>query len=85
MKMISLVIGLSAGILCMISFLPQIIKIVRTKKTEDLSLVTFSLLSLGVFLWLIYGILINSLPIILSNSVIFILSLLIVVMKIKYK
>jgi len=85
MKMISLVIGLCAGILCMISFLPQIIKIVKTKKAGDLSLVTFSLLSLGILLWLIYGILINSLPIILSNTVIFILSLLIVAMKIKYK
>ena len=83
--MINLIIGLSAGILCMVSFLPQVAKIVRTKQTKDLSLITFSLLSLGVFLWLIYGILIGELPIILSNAVIFVLSLLIVKMKIKYK
>ena len=85
MRMVSLIIGLCAGILCAISFLPQIIKIVRTKKAEDLSLITFSTLSLGVFLWLIYGILIESLPIIASNTVIFVLSLLIVAMKVKYK
>lgn len=85
MKMTSLIIGLCAGILCTISFLPQVIKIVRTKKAEDLSLITFSVLSLGVFLWLIYGILIESLPIIVSNAAIFVLSLLIVAMKIKYK
>ena len=83
--MTNLIIGLSAGILCMVSFLPQVVKIVRTKQTKDLSLITFSLLSLGVFLWLIYGILIGELPIILSNAVIFVLSLLIVRMKIKYK
>ena len=83
--MTSLIIGLCAGILCMVSFLPQLIKIVRTKQTKDLSLITFSVLSLGVFLWLIYGILIGALPIILSNAVIFVLSLLIVAMKIKYK
>ena len=83
--MTSLIIGLGAGILCMVSFLPQVIKIMRTKQTKDLSLITFSLLSLGVFLWLIYGILIGELPIILSNAVIFVLSLLIAAMKIKYK
>ena len=83
--MTSLIIGLCAGILCTISFLPQIIKIFRTKKAEDLSLITFSILSLGVFSWLIYGILIESLPIIVSNAVIFVLSLLIVAMKIKYR
>ncbi len=83
--MTSLIIGLCAGMLCMVSFLPQLIKIVRTKQTKDLSLITFSVLSVGVFLWLIYGILIGELPIILSNAFIFVLSLLIVAMKIKYK
>jgi len=85
MKMIGLIIGLGAGILCAISLLPQVIKIVKAKKAEDLSLTAFSILSLGIFLWLIYGILIESVPIIVSNAVIFVLSVLIVVMKVKYR
>lgn len=45
---------------------------------------TFCILSLGVSLWLIYGILINEIPVILTNAGILILCLLIVAMKIKY-
>ncbi len=82
--MISLIIGILAGFLCTISFVPQIVRIFRTRQTRDLSLITFSLLCLGVFLWLIYGILIKDLPVILANSVILVLCFLIVVMKIKY-
>lgn len=81
--MISLIIGILAGFLCAISFIPQIVRIFRTRHTQDLSLMTFSLLCLGVFLWLIYGILTKDLPIILANSVILVLCSLIVVMKIK--
>ncbi len=81
--MISLAIGLLAGFLCTVSFIPQIVKIFRTRRTQDLSLVTFSLLCVGVFLWLIYGILTKDLPVILANSVILVLCFLIVAMKIK--
>ena len=80
----SMIIGIMAGLLCTISFIPQVIKIFKTKNTRDLSLMTFYTLSLGVFLWLIYGILIKEPPIIGSNAVILILSLLIVAMKIRY-
>lgn len=83
--MTSLIVGSCAGILCMISFLPQVIKIARTKQVGDLSLITFSVLSSGIFLWLIYGILTQSLSIIVSNAAIFVLCILIVVMKIKYR
>ncbi len=83
--MTPLIIGLCAGSLCVISFLPQVIKIFKTKNTRDLSLITFSLFSLGVFLWLIYGILIKSLPVILTNAAMAVLTLLIVVMKVRYK
>lgn len=81
--MADLIVGLSAGLLCMVSFLPQVIKIVKTGRTRDISLVTFSLFSLGVFLWLVYGVMIGSSPIILTNAVMFILSVFIVFMKVK--
>jgi len=84
MLRIDFIIGLIAGILCTISFLPQVIKAFKTRHTSDLSLATFLIFSLGVFLWLIYGILIKQIPIILANAAIFVLTLLILTMKIKY-
>jgi len=84
MLRIDFIIGLIAGILCTISFLPQVIKAFKTRHTRDLSLATFLIFSLGVFLWLIYGILIKQIPIILANAAIFVLTLLILTMKIKY-
>ena len=82
--MTSFILGILAGLLCAVSFIPQAVKIFRTKQAKDLSLMTFSLLSVGVFLWLIYGILIEELPIILANSFILVLCFLILAMKIKY-
>ena len=80
----SLIIGQIAGILCTFSFIPQVVKIIKTKHTKDLSLITFSALSLGVFLWLIYGLMIKEFPVIAANAVTLILSLTIVMMKIKH-
>ena len=84
MVKIDFVIGLLAGVLCTISFFPQVVKIFKTKRTQDLSLLTFFIFSLGVFLWLIYGFLRQEIPIILTNAVIFLLALLIILMKVKY-
>ena len=81
----SLIIGIMAGVLCTISFIPQVVKIFRSKHTRDLSLVTFSLFFVGITLWLIYGILIRELPVILANAATLCLILMILVMKIKYK
>ncbi|MBN3039936.1 MAG: SemiSWEET transporter [Candidatus Omnitrophica bacterium] len=83
--MISFLIGTLAGVLCTLSFLPQVLKVFKTKKVEDLSLVTFVLFALGVFLWLVYGLIIKELPIILANIATLILVLLIVLMKLKYR
>ena len=77
-------IGMIAGILCTISFVPQVIKIFKTKQAKDISLGMFLLFSTGVFLWLIYGLMIGSLPVILTNAAIFVLSVVIVLMKLKY-
>ncbi|NQU84033.1 MAG: SemiSWEET transporter [Parcubacteria group bacterium] len=82
---IKLLIGISAGILCTISFVPQVFKIYKTKQTKDLSLITFTLFFLGVLLWLIYGVLINELPIILANTATLIIIFIILVMKVRYK
>ena len=78
------VIGLIAAALTTWSFLPQVIKTIKTKKTEDISLVMYSILSVGILLWLIYGIWIKDFPIIIANSISFILSAIILFFKIKY-
>lgn len=80
----SLIVGIVAGILCTISFLPQVIKVFKTKQTKDLSLVTFTVFAIGVFLWLVYGVIISELPIILANTATLVMILIIIIMKIKY-
>ena len=74
-----------AGTLTTISFLPQVIKTYRTKNAKDLSIVTFSVFSGGVFLWLVYGIVVGEWPIILANGMTLILSFMIIAMKVRYK
>ena len=78
------VIGLCAGALTTIAFLPQVLKAWKTKSTKDLSLTTFVIFWLGVSLWLVYGILIDDLPIILANSITFLMAMSIVAIKLKY-
>lgn len=80
----TMIFGLAAGGLTTIAFVPQLTKAWRPKSTGDLSwgmLVTFST---GVLLWLIYGLWIDSLPVILANAVTLLLQAGIVSMKIKY-
>jgi MtN3 and saliva related transmembrane protein len=80
----TLVIGIAAGVLTTIAFLPQLIRAIKTKHTKDLSLGTFSLFGIGVFLWLVYGIMLSELPIILANAVTLILVVMIAILKIKH-
>jgi len=79
------IIGIAAAICTTISFLPQAIRIIRTKQTRDVSLGMYVLFSFGTFLWLAYGILLKDVPIILANSITFVLSFIILAMKLKYK
>lgn len=67
-------LGITAGALTTAAFLPQVIKTWKSKSAKDLSLGMFSLFVLGVILWLIYGILIDSLPVILANAATLLLS-----------
>jgi MtN3 and saliva related transmembrane protein len=78
-------IGLLAGTLTTVAFVPQLLKIYRTKSGKDISAKMFSLFSAGIVLWLIYGILLRSLPLILSNVVTLVLSLTIIALKIRYR
>ncbi len=78
-------IGLVAAVLTTAAFLPQVIKTWRTRKTRDISLGMFLVLCLGIFLWLVYGLLRDDLPLILANAVTLALAGTILVFKLKYK
>ncbi|MCG5056557.1 SemiSWEET transporter [Limnoraphis robusta Tam1] len=78
-------IGLLAGSLTTISFLPQVIKTWKTKSTRDVSLQMFVLFCSGVFLWIVYGLLIGNIPIIATNIVTFSLASMILFFKLKYR
>jgi len=79
------IIGFAAGTLTTVCLVPQVLKAWKTKLTRDVSLVWVVTLIMGVALWLAYGILIISLPIIVANFFTLILSLIILLLKLKYK
>jgi MtN3 and saliva related transmembrane protein len=61
------IIGIAAGVCTAISLLPQIIKVIREKKTEDISIFYLLVLLVGLGLWTYYGFLKDDLPIIATN------------------
>ena len=63
------ILGSTAATLTMFSFIPQIIKVIKTKSAKDVSFITLLQLSLGVSLWIIYGINLRNTIIIMANSV----------------
>ena len=77
-------LGLAAGALTTIAFIPQLSKTLKSKCADDVSLAMMSIFCTGVFLWLLYGWWIQALPIILANLVTFVLAALILILKIKY-
>lgn len=79
------IIGFVAASLTTFAFLPQAIKTWKTKSTKDISLFMFSALNTGIFLWLIYGLMLNEYPIIFANLITLVFSLPILWLKIKYK
>jgi len=76
-------IGPLAAILTTISFIPQVIQVLKTKNTEGISLGMYALFVSGVFLWLIHGIMIQDWPIIVANAVTFVLASIVLYTKIK--
>ncbi len=78
-------LGLLAGILTTVAFVPQVVKIWKTKHARDISSGMFAIFSSGVLLWLFYGIEIGAMPVIVANAVTLGLSLTILIFKIKFK
>jgi MtN3 and saliva related transmembrane protein len=78
-------LGLVAGSLTTVSFVPQVLKIWRTKSGNDVSYGMFLLFSVGVLLWLIYGLALSAAPIVIANAVTLLLSLIVVALKYRYR
>jgi MtN3 and saliva related transmembrane protein len=77
------IIGFVAATLTTLSFYPQAYKIIKTRDTASISLVMYSIINVGLILWLVYGLMIGDMPIILANAFTLIASLTILFLKIK--
>jgi MtN3 and saliva related transmembrane protein len=77
-------IGSTAAVCTTVSFVPQLIRVWQCKRARDISLTMFLLFSFGVACWLVYGIGIGSRPVIAANAITLVLSLAILVLKLRY-
>jgi len=78
------VIGYAAATMTTISFLPQLIRVIKLKSARDISLGMFLIFSVGTLGWLIYGVLSHSPPVWVANAVTLVLSMSILILKLKY-
>ena len=78
------IIGSVAAICTTVSFIPQVLKILKTRNTKSVSLEMYIIFTGGVLCWLAYGVLLNELPIIIANGITSVLAVIILVSKIKY-
>lgn len=78
-------LGLAAGFLTTVAYVPQVVKIWRSKSARDVSLRTFAALTLGIAAWLAYGIAKHDVPLVLWNAVTLVLAGAILAMKLKYR
>ena len=78
-------IGYAAAFMTTVAYLPQVIRAWRTHSTHDVSLLMFLLMSIGVFLWLLYGLMLQDIPLIAANFVTLLLAGSILYLKIRYR
>ncbi len=78
-------IGYLAGFLTTLAFVPQLVKVWRSRSTHDISLAMFIIFCIGIGLWLVYGLMIDSLPIILANTITLVIAFTILIYKIRYE
>jgi len=78
-------IGYIAASLTTLSFLPQALHTFRTRDVSGISLGMYSMFTVGVALWLVYGLLLSAWPIVVANAITMALALAILVMKLRYR
>ncbi len=77
------ILGFVAATLTTAAYIPQVIRTLKTKSTEDLSLLMFSMMFTGMVCWMIYGYFIHNNPLIISNTIASGLSFIILYYKLK--
>jgi MtN3 and saliva related transmembrane protein len=82
---VTALLGFVAGALTAFAFLPQVLKTWRSRSSGDLSLSMLAAQSAGVSLWILYGVVINSRPVIVSNAVTLTMCLALLVLKVMYE
>ena len=85
MEAISSYVGIGAGVFTALSLVPQLFKIIREKKAENISYFMLAILLTGLGGWIWYGILKDDLPIIITNAFSFVNNVLIIIFSAKYK
>jgi MtN3 and saliva related transmembrane protein len=77
-------IGSLAAACTTLCWLPQAVKIIRERQTQGISLITQAVFTVGLALWLIYGLLLMNWPLILANAVTLVFSVVILILKVRY-
>jgi MtN3 and saliva related transmembrane protein len=78
------ILGFLAAVCTTASFVPQVWHILKTRDTRAISLMMYLLFTVGVVLWLLYGIMIGSTPVIVANSITLVLALVILTCKVRW-
>lgn len=76
--------GYIAGVCTTSAFLPQAIKIVKTKHTKDISLMMYFVLTTGIVLWCVYGLINHDWPLVLANAITLLLAGWILILKLRF-
>jgi MtN3 and saliva related transmembrane protein len=79
------ILGILAGCLSCLTFIPQVVQTWKTKATKDISLPTFVIAALSCVLWLIYAVAANLFPVIFTNSIVLVLTLMMIYFKLRYR
>lgn len=77
-------VGMIAGILTTIAFVPQVLQVYRSRSAKDISLGMYAIFVSGVLLWLVYGCMIGAMPVIVANGVTLLLALAILIGKLRF-
>lgn len=79
------ILGMTAGCISSITFLPQVIKTWKTRSATDISLLMFTFATISVIMWLVYGIILGNIPIIFTNAMVLLFSLIMLYLKYRFR
>lgn len=85
MEWLTLLIGYAAAVAGTCIMIPQLVKTIRTKSVKDVSLGMLTVFLINCFLWVVYGLLITSWPVVISNALVFIILVIETALKVRYE